>query len=132
IVTAKDATVTQSLENGWAPLPVVEWKWEDITLRIMAQSGGTDLTEVRYTVRSSESKNVSLLLAVRPLQINPPWQRGGFSPIESAMIAPALNAISVNDEQMFLLNPAATTGGAIARREQDVLDYLAAGEKLDT
>jgi hypothetical protein len=131
LVTSKEATVTQSLEEGWAPLPSVIWKWEGITLRIDAQSGGKDLTDVRYTVESSTAtSSVALLLAARPLQVNPPWQRGGFSPIREAIISPEMNAVAVNGERLIFVNPRATAAGAIGREARDILNALADGEDI--
>jgi len=131
LVTAKNARVSQSLEEGWAPLPTVEWEVDGISLRIDAQSGGTDTTDLRYRLTNTgDAQSVSLLLAVRPLQINPPWQRGGFAPIREATVSDNLNSVNVDGERMLLFVPGANDGGTIGREEMDVVEFLASGESL--
>jgi hypothetical protein len=130
LVTAKDAAVTQSLADRWAPMPSVEWTCDEVTLQIQVHSGGDGLTEARYRLDNTGEEEVALLLAVRPLQINPPWQRGGFSPIHNGAITPDRSIILINGERMLMVHPAATHAGTVGRSEQDIIEHLIAGEQL--
>jgi len=66
--TWADVRVTQSLEDGYLPIPSVTW---DAGLRVTVLPNA-----IRYTVtnRSGKRAAMELLLAVRPFQVNPPWQ----------------------------------------------------------
>src|SRR5690606_14831321 len=96
--TAREFDVAQSLRDGWAPIPEVTWSGESVTLKISAVDTTEAVTDVLYTVMNSgnDSWNGSLVLAVRPLQVNPPWQRGGFSPIHDALWENQLGLLTIS------------------------------------
>ncbi len=80
LVTWADVETRQSLECGYLPIPTVTWQAGDVALDITAvahgKPGDTRL-RLRYRLRAKEDRevrNVSLLLAVRPFQVLPPWQ----------------------------------------------------------
>jgi hypothetical protein len=90
LVTWADVDVSQSLLDGYLPIPSVLWRRPEWELRITALAAGDDENAqlgARYDVtnRRSTPLELTLLLAVRPLQVNPPTQSlnqaGGFSPI---------------------------------------------------
>jgi hypothetical protein len=112
LVTWADVQSEQSLEEGWMPIPSVTWgsakrasdpttpprpveslyAESDLALTITAcgiDHPGASSLLARYRVenRSSEAESVSLHLAIRPFQVNPPAQflnmRGGTAPIRS-------------------------------------------------
>jgi hypothetical protein len=96
VLTWADARITHSLRDGDLPMPEVHWKLGvsdgDISLDIAAHAQGTPQSEqavARYTVRntSKRARDVSLALAWRPFQANPPTQflthPGGASEIGS-------------------------------------------------
>lgn len=71
-------------------LPVVRWQHADVELRVEAGADGPAKAPqllARYTLRNPTSKpqRYSLLLALRPWQVNPPQQflstQGGISPL---------------------------------------------------
>lgn len=73
-------------------LPVVQWRHADVELRVEAGADGPAKTPqllARYTLRNPTAKpqRYSLLLALRPWQVNPPQQflstQGGISPLAS-------------------------------------------------
>ncbi len=73
-------------------LPVVQWRHAEVELRVEAAADGPAKTPAllaRYTLRNPTSKpqHYSLLLALRPWQVNPPQQflstQGGISPLAS-------------------------------------------------
>ena len=90
LITWADVRVTQDLEEGALPIPSVQWESKTLRLRVTAfdvgQSGEASVI-ARYRVenRSARARNVTLFLAVRPFQVNPPSQtlnlRGGIAPI---------------------------------------------------
>lgn len=85
-----DVTMTQSLEDGYLPLPSVHWRDPAWELRVESFAlGDAATTELaaRYELRNLTDAPIalSLALAVRPFQVNPPTQTlnlpGGVSPI---------------------------------------------------
>ena len=85
-----DAVISQGLADGYLPMPSVDWQAAGLTLHIepfAAGSPGNAYLLMRYTVENhtDDSRHVTLALAVRPFQVNPPTQSlngpGGVSPI---------------------------------------------------
>jgi hypothetical protein len=89
---AFDATLTHRLRHGWMPMPTVEWSpAPGLTLvseAIAIERDGAPVTLLRHrlTNRGSTKIEGSLALATRPMQISPPWQNGGPSPIKDIAI----------------------------------------------
>ncbi len=90
IVTWPQAQVTQTLRDGQLPLYTVRWQHEAFELEIEASADGTAAAPkllARYTLRNrgGQPQKLSLLLAARPWQVNPPQQflatPGGVSPV---------------------------------------------------
>jgi hypothetical protein len=78
----------QELEKGYLPMPRVTWDLETVQLQVQAYTHGTAsnaTTYARYILRNTSATIATgkLYLAIRPVQINPPWQYGGLSPIKS-------------------------------------------------
>jgi hypothetical protein len=88
-VAAFNATRTHSLRRGWIPMPTVAWSPQPgLQLRseaIAVTTAAGPATLVRYRVENSGPLTVDgqLVLLVRPMQVNPPWQHGGISEIRS-------------------------------------------------
>ncbi|MCY7354230.1 MAG: discoidin domain-containing protein [Lysobacter sp.] len=131
--TWADVDITQSLQDDYLPIPSVQWRAQDIALDITAFAQGTpDRTQLvaRYRLRNpgSTPRDYTLVLAVRPLQVNPPSQFlntiGGFSPIESLRIDN--RTVEVNDKPRlrFATNPESAFVSA--------LDAGMVVERLDT
>jgi hypothetical protein len=86
LVTWNDVQRTQSLANGILPIPSVDWTADDVRLTVTAYAQKKQIF-ARYRVANpaNERRNVTLFLAMRPFQVNPPWQflnvPGGTSPI---------------------------------------------------
>lgn len=90
LITWADITATQGLADGYLPIPWVEWHDGGLKLKVTAFAGGapgSSTLYLRYRVRNERDRHerVSLFLAVRPFQVNPPWQSlnmvGGVSEI---------------------------------------------------
>lgn len=92
VLTWANAAISHELAEGELPFPSVVRKHETLTLRIDAfafgEAGASSLAG-RYTLTNTGAKpeKGTLLLAVRPLQVNPPWQdlktSGGFATIDA-------------------------------------------------
>lgn len=83
-----DVRIAQSLADGDLPIPTVRWELDGLSMEVTAFAAAEaepSRVLARYRVSSSQARRVRLLLAVRPLQVNPPWQflnvPGGVSPI---------------------------------------------------
>ncbi len=84
-----DVTAEQSLADGYLPIPSVRWRTAAWMLDVTAFAAGVPEGRLygRYTVRNlaAARRHLTLLLALRPFQVNPPAQflntPGGVSPI---------------------------------------------------
>ncbi|RZZ87502.1 coagulation factor 5/8 type domain-containing protein [Pseudoxanthomonas winnipegensis] len=92
LVSWADVKAQQSLQDGYLPIPSVEWRHPALALTTTAFADGTPADSqlvVRYTLRNPDSRAHAyrLALALRPFQVNPPTQflsvPGGVSRIES-------------------------------------------------
>ena len=84
-----DVRATQRLEDGYLPLPHVDWRgdgWTLDTALVADQATPRLLARYRLTNTGRTTRTLTLALAVRPFQVNPPAQflsqQGGVSPIE--------------------------------------------------
>jgi hypothetical protein len=144
-ITWADVHATQRLENGYLPLPHVRWAgdgWMLDTALVADQATPRLLARYRLTNTGTAPRTLTLALAVRPFQVNPPAQflsqQGGVSPIEriawdghrlSVTSAPAIagdpsitrhvtpltrpDAVAARPfDQGALATPAASTGSA--------------------
>jgi len=87
-----EATTRVSLAGGYAPVPSVEWAIGTLRLTVTAFAIGpasASSAVVRYRVRNTGAglRRPTLYLAVRPFQVNPPWQflntLGGAARVDS-------------------------------------------------
>jgi hypothetical protein len=88
LVTWADVPARQSLREGDLPIPSVEWEgpgWRLTTTAIATP--GWLAGRYRLTNTGAQPRTLTLLLATRPFQVNPPQQvlgaPGGVSPIRS-------------------------------------------------
>jgi F5/8 type C domain len=107
-LTWTDVEPTQSLRDGYLPLPAVHWRHETFTLDIEAAADGernAPQALARYTLTNSTDKprRFTLLLGVRPWQVNPPQQflttPGGSSPVRE--LAWADGVLAVNGRRLL-------------------------------
>ncbi|REM95697.1 hypothetical protein DSI35_28670, partial [Mycobacterium tuberculosis] len=72
-----------ALRDGWKPMPSATWSpHPGLELQSEAfaiELDGQPVTFVRHRLRNTGNASVegTLTLAVRPMQMNPPWQNGG-------------------------------------------------------
>jgi hypothetical protein len=88
------AAISQSLADGSLPVPSVTWSVLGIELQATALAyAGQVLVEYQITNRSGAPRIGALVLAVRPIQINPYWQHGGHA---------AIYAIAVDGKELWV------------------------------
>ncbi len=92
LATWADVQVTQSLQDGYLPIPTVHWTREDLDLQVTAFAHGRPRESqlvVRYRLANpgGKARRYTLALAVQPFQVNAPGQFlntiGGVSRIGS-------------------------------------------------
>ncbi len=127
-----DVELAQKLEDDYLPLPTVSWSAADWGLDISAVAlgkPGAAYTAVRYRLsnRGAAERAYTLVLAVRPVQLNPAWQSGGMSRIEAAECLPggAPPSVRVNHRTGIMLPTRPAGMGAAALADGDINDYLA-------
>jgi hypothetical protein len=134
LITWSDVEATQSLAEGYFPIPSVTWKHGDLSLEITAVAsgapGGSTLRS-RYLVRNrgGAAKRLRLFLAVRPFQVNPPTQflndPGGVSSIRE--IAWDGRRVVVNGERSVTPSGAPTAFGATIFDGGEIVEHLRQG-----
>lgn len=132
LLTWADAkTITQSLAGGDLPIPTVVRDHGDLELSITAFArgeAGHSVLWVRYRVANSSSvpKDVTLYLAIRPLQVNPSWQflamPGGATDIVSLQRKGA--RIEVNDTTSVIALTRLDSFGAMRFSEGEIVERL--------
>lgn len=132
LITWADVEIGLSLSSDGAPFPVVTWQVDGVTLIIMPWVDGTGddiVLRATYQVENRSDHEVRLAVAVRPFQVNPPWQAfrdlGGRSPIER--ITCDAEGMSVDGRRVNANRPP-DGHGAVAFEEGGVVEFLSRGE----
>lgn len=128
-----DMQTQTGLAADGIPLPSVTWNHEHVSLEIQPWVDGAveALTlHVRYRLQVPVPQAVmSLAIAIRPFQVNPPWQAfrnlGGVSPIRDIRLEDSRSQI---DGRIIRSHPLPTSCGAASFEEGGVLAYLAEGK----
>jgi hypothetical protein len=103
------ASVKQRLAAGSLPIASVEWSADDVALRTTAFArAGQVLTEHRLANRSATTQDAALVLAVRPVQINPYWQHGGHANVSAIAIDGARLSVNGQSFAVFSREPDST------------------------
>jgi hypothetical protein len=132
-ITWADVKISHSLPKGGAPLPAVVWKTQGATLEILpwvAGSGDNLTLHVTYRLQlTKDFKSVRLLVAIRPFQVNPPWQAfrnlGGRCPIQQIHCGDVEMRV---DDRKVIVAPAADFSGASAFEDDCVINFLTNSE----
>jgi hypothetical protein len=92
LVTWAGVTIDHTLAESYLPIPTATWRRGDLTLKVtvfgMGERARSQLV-ARYTVEngSTRARSVTLVLALRPFQVNPPSQflntPGGVAPMHA-------------------------------------------------
>jgi hypothetical protein len=137
LVTWKDVTREESLEKGYLPIPSVTWTYGGLKLTIRAFSAGTAEKSnllVTYTLTNNGGvpPKGKLFVAIRPFQVNPPWQSlfrsGGFARIDSIRYA---NGLVYVQDKLVIPMSAPDKFGATGIDGGDITDYLVNGNVPD-
>jgi hypothetical protein len=131
--TWADADISQSLLDGYLPIPSVHWRLAGLELDVTAWTDAgadADLLTLRYRVRNtgSTAARPTLHLAIRPFQVNPSWQflntPGGVARIDRIARHEDGQPVAIHDRLLFALTPP-TAFGATTFDAGGVLRYLA-------
>jgi hypothetical protein len=135
LTTWADVTASQSLEKGYLPIPSVTWDARPLRLTVTAIPAGereASTVYARYVVenRSAMAKDVTLFLALRPFQVNPPWQflniQGGVARVRE--VSAAGGDLSVGGRSVVIPITSPHAFGATAFAGGDVVSFLRRGE----
>ncbi|MEP6484407.1 MAG: discoidin domain-containing protein [Rudaea sp.] len=136
-VTWADVTSTQRLVDDYLPMPAVAWKSGNVELTIDAFAEGkreSSTLFARYRVRNGGDKaqRLSLALAIRPFQVNPPAQflnaPGGVSDIRD--ISEKDGTVAVNGKPSVLALTKPTWFIAMRYDDGSTIDRLQLDEKM--
>lgn len=132
LITAQDLDgITQSLEDGYLPIPTVAWQYKKIDLVQKLFSYGAEkesYTCVLYTLQNTGEETIEgkLFLAIRPFQVNPPWMYGGFAKLQS--IKRRDNIIEINGQPRISALNKPDKFGAVRYEEGDIIDKIKVSE----
>jgi len=132
-VTWADVKTTVSLPQGGLPVPSVTWKSDAIQLDIhpWVDGHGEDLTlHATYRLECRKpAPDTRLVVALRPFQVNPPWQAfrnlGGRSPIHH--IHCSAEGMTLEGREVTA-SPHAELQGAAAFEEGEAPSILTRGD----
>jgi hypothetical protein len=116
-ITREQVALTQSLADGYLPLPRVTWNHPDFTFTIDAFSWGPpdrSSTYVSYTLANLSAHCITgaLYLAVRPFEINPPWQWGGLNRLDTLSFDARRQRLQANEYRIHSFTPPAAFAAA--------------------
>jgi hypothetical protein len=139
LITWADVEPAQDLAGGYLPIPTVRWEHEHFWFAVTAfATGKPEKSELhaRYRLEnlSAETRHITLFLAVRPFQVNPPWQSlnmtGGVSPIRRLSYADRVVWVNDRAKGVFALT-APDRFGAATFDQGPLTDFLAEGKLPD-
>ena len=134
LITWNDAKRSTGDAGGDLPIPTVIWKSPGIEMTVTSFAWGAPDSSVlyaRYRIHNSAttSQKATLYAAIRPFQVNPPWQflntQGGSAPIDS--ISYDNNRVQVNGARTVLPLTRASGFGATSFDEGNIVDILRNG-----
>lgn len=97
VLTWADVRAEQALEKGYLPVPTVTWDAAPLRMSVTAFAAGApeaSTVYARYRVenRGAGEARPTLHLALRPFQVNPPWQflnvQGGVARVRRISLVP--------------------------------------------
>lgn len=131
LFTWADVEVSQSLAEGWKPVPIVTWRSGDWSLEVRGEALADNTLRVvyRFTNQCRRKLSARIFVAARPFQVTPPWQHfrnvGGLSPIRC--VEGMEGSVRVNGA-LTIHAPSATGFGAMSFDEGFIVEQLATGE----
>ncbi len=134
-ITWDKVRTRQSLEKDYLPIPSVIWTSDDVQLTTTLFADGEQDHSILYlnytmTNTGNHQNQGNFFLAIRPFQVNPPWQflnvQGGVSKIKS--IRYTGDAIHVNGIKTVLPLTKPNGFGAVEFDQGDIIDYISRNE----
>jgi hypothetical protein len=135
LLTWNDVKTSVASNPEALPLPQVTWSTTDLDLVISAFAAGpadSSVLYARYRIinNSKKYKKPTLYLALRPFQVNPPWQflnlPGGVARIDTISLQGAAARVTGNKFVLSLSSPSGF--GAVTFHEGNIVDWLRAGK----
>ncbi len=135
LITWAQSQCRQSLAEGYLPFPEVSRTFDGLRLIIepfVWKVGGKATAFVRYTLsnESQKLKSGHFYLAMRPFQVNPPWQElnnpGGVARVQKIRISE--HGAKVNDTYSLLSLEPARECGATCFNSAEIIDFLKSGQ----
>jgi hypothetical protein len=135
LITWHDVTTTQGMQEGYLPVPWVEWQDGGLKLKVTAFAGGTadaSTLYLRYRVRNSASSARARQLVRRPspVQVNPPWQSlnmvGGVSAINEIEFDG--RTVVVNNQWRVISPHPPVRFGAVSFEGGPLYDFMKRGD----
>ncbi|MED5621981.1 discoidin domain-containing protein [Ideonella sp. BN130291] len=121
LVAWPDVQIGHRLREGYLPMPAVQWRHAAFTLDVEAAGDGSRSTAqllTRYTLHNPGDRplKATLVLALRPWQVNPPQQflstPGGVSPVRQLQWADAVLQVNGQPALRPLRPPTAVSAAA--------------------
>jgi len=134
LVTWADVRTVPSLAEGDLPIPAVRWRGPGVDLTVGACAFGprdssSILASYAVSNRSAARRRVTLYLAARPFQVNPPAQflntPGGTTPI--ADVRCEGRTLRVNGDRAVTSLVAPSRAGCATFDQGDIVDFLRSG-----
>ncbi len=135
---ADASRIEHSLEEGDLPIPSVRRIHADaLALAVTAYAGGpaeSSTMHARYRVENAgpASAAVTLYLALRPVQVNPPWQflstQGGSAPIRRVRWDGERRTAAVENAPSLVASTRPSAFGASSFAEGEIVARLAVGD----
>lgn len=131
LFTWNDVRSSQHLDSAYLPIPSVVWHGDDFKLEIKAfadQRARGSVLFILYTLINQSKSEIggNCYLALRPFQVNPPWQflnnPGGVARIES--IQREGDFLLVNGHRKVFFSPGRAEFGASAFDSGEISEYL--------
>lgn len=127
--------IQHALRDGWKPMPSATWSPQpglELRSEVFAiERNGQPVTFLRHRLHNTGKTRIdgTLSLVVRPMQMNPPWQNGGLSPIRDVAID--RQSVRINGRTLLQsLTPVAASGAAPFGRDgaTEITADIAAGQ----
>jgi len=135
LLTWADAEVSQTLENDWLPVPSSVWRADEVIVRTTAFAGRRDshaILYLRYRIENgaARARRARVFAAIRPFQVNPPWQAFGELGGVRKIGALAWDGAAVRVEASRWVVPLSEPSGfgAATFEQGEIPSYLARGE----
>ncbi len=138
LITWQDVQLSQSLESDYLPIPSVHWNHPKFRLTITAFADGrpdSSLLFLIYKLKNLDSipKQGNFYLALRPFQVNPPYQflntLGGAAKIGSLRLEE--NDVVVNESKRVMPISSPAQFMALEFDQGDVVEYLSQGRLIE-